>query len=419
MATRRAKVQQETLQLKLTATERKLLVEPSFFLPEKINKLLDDTPARKPLSLTEEELDEFADCLGAMLGHYEDEGDDKFSRKLERLLDKVETLLADEEDLAGASVPGDVFDQLLNFDVGEPGLDFSDHPSGNDDISPTKPVAHLVLNRQQREVVAGMDIVSDDVRKMMREAQGGEKSFALNLRQAMVLALAIAEKLYIGCSPGDAACLEQIGQKIAQACQATLPTAMNPAISSGTPASLDTYYQLKITLDRSKPPIWRRVRVADCTLEQLHYVIQDAMGWENCHMHSFRVDNVEFGTAEMDDYREVRDEGSILLSDIVERGTNKFRYWYDFGDDWWHPIRVESTHDRKPDEPLAVCTKGKQACPPEDCGGIWGYYAMLETINDPEAENHEEIMEWLGGPIDPEAFDLAEVNERLARYSES
>jgi hypothetical protein len=60
-----------------------------------------------------------------------------------------------------------------------------------------------------------------------------------------------------------------------------------------------------------------------------------------------------------------------------------------------------------------VCLKGKGACPPEDCGGIYGYYGLLEALQNPDDPEHEEMLEWVGGEFDPQAFDLDGINEAL------
>jgi hypothetical protein len=178
-------------------------------------------------------------------------------------------------------------------------------------------------------------------------------------------------------------------------------------------------YQLKITLKYSKPPIWRRLLVADdSTLEYLHHVIQAAMGWENDHLHQFIVNDRYFGPRHgymrMDD---VEDEGRIRLREIAPAEGSRFLYEYDFGDGWEHVILVEKILPRDPEQPLPVCLKGVRACPPEDIGGVWGYDAFLEAIRDPEHPEHDDYAEWVGESFDPEAFDLEAVNATLSRMA--
>ena len=98
----------------------------------------------------------------------------------------------------------------------------------------------------------------------------------------------------------------------------------------------------------------------------------------------------------------------------MQAGVKKFRYTYDFGDNWDHAIQVEKVLEADPQVKYPRCVKGSRACPPEDCGGAWGYGDFLDAIQNPGHEAHEEMMEWVGGEFDPEAFDIEAVNKELA-----
>ena len=173
-------------------------------------------------------------------------------------------------------------------------------------------------------------------------------------------------------------------------------------------------YQIKVTLDESKPPIWRRILVpGDVTLEKLHYIIQVAMGWTNSHLHQFIVGQTYYGEPHPDYGFEMQDEGRVKLNQVAPREGFKFRYEYDFGDGWLHNLLVEKALEPEPGQQYPVCIKGKRACPPEDVGGVWGYEGFLEAIRDPDHSEHEMYLEWIGGEFDPEAFDLEETNELL------
>jgi hypothetical protein len=179
-------------------------------------------------------------------------------------------------------------------------------------------------------------------------------------------------------------------------------------------ASKAPIYQIKVTLDGSKPPIWRRLLVpGDVTLEKLHYIIQEAMGWTNSHLHQFIVDGIYFGEPHPDYGFEMHDERRIRLKEITYNEGFKFRYEYDFGDSWMHTLAVEKIVEPEPGQQYPVCIKGKRACPPEDVGGVWGYGDFLEAIGDPDHSEHEMYLEWIGGEFDPEAFDLEETNTML------
>ena len=176
---------------------------------------------------------------------------------------------------------------------------------------------------------------------------------------------------------------------------------------------------LKITLRDIRPPIWRRVRVSgDMSLRDLHGVIQTAMGWQDQHLHEFEVGGRVYGDPALDgggpDERGVANEGNAQLGALVEAGVKRFRYVYDFGDDWEHEVTVETVGPLDPGQPYPSLLAGKRACPPEDCGGVPGYFQLLEALADPEAEEHEEVLEWLGDDFDPERLDLDAVNRQLA-----
>jgi hypothetical protein len=177
-------------------------------------------------------------------------------------------------------------------------------------------------------------------------------------------------------------------------------------------------YQLKITLRYVKPPVWRRVQVTDCTLAKVHDVIQTCMDWDDYHLHEFDVGEERYGDPQQwqDDFggvMEVGNEGKVKLSQLVAQGVKKFTYVYDMGDNWEHTIQVEKVLDAEPGVRYPRCVAGKRACPPEDCGGPWGYADFLEAIQNPKHEQHEELLEWIGGEFDPEAFDVEAVNEEL------
>ncbi|MBA3442179.1 MAG: plasmid pRiA4b ORF-3 family protein [Pyrinomonadaceae bacterium] len=176
-------------------------------------------------------------------------------------------------------------------------------------------------------------------------------------------------------------------------------------------------YQMKITLRGSKPPIWRRVEVrSDTTLHNLHWIIQTAMGWTNSHLHQFIVGQQYYSQPDfgIDEHGvDVKNERAIKLGQIASRAKAKFIYEYDFGDGWEHEVVVEKILTAEAGMHYPKCLTGKRACPPEDCGGVWGYAGFLEAIKDPEHPEHEDMLEWVGGSFDPEAFDIEEVNQEL------
>ncbi len=176
-------------------------------------------------------------------------------------------------------------------------------------------------------------------------------------------------------------------------------------------------YQFKITLEGIKPPIWRRIQVPETyTFWDLHVAIQDAMGWEDYHLHEFEVVNPSTGLKENiripaeASGTEVLSERKQKIADYFSMENRTASYVYDFGDGWEHKILLEEILPREKGVKFPNCINGKRACPPEDCGGVWGYADLLEIIKDPEHEEYEEMMEWLGGSFDPEHFDVNEVS---------
>jgi hypothetical protein len=177
-------------------------------------------------------------------------------------------------------------------------------------------------------------------------------------------------------------------------------------------------YGIKVTLLGTKPPIWRRLLVpASMTLAKLHDVLQTAMGWHDCHMHEFRAGERHFGRPDPEDISmgiRVENERNIKLSSVPQRAGAKLIYTYDFGDYWEHAIFLEKQLPLLPDMSGLVCIDGNLACPPEDCGGVPGFYELLDALADPSHERHEELRDWIGDDFDPQAFSVDLVNQKLA-----
>ncbi|HXP83933.1 MAG TPA: plasmid pRiA4b ORF-3 family protein [Bryobacteraceae bacterium] len=177
-------------------------------------------------------------------------------------------------------------------------------------------------------------------------------------------------------------------------------------------------YQIKVTLLGTKPPIWRRLLVpGKFTLEQLHDVLQAAMGWQDCHLHEFRVGRDRFGVPDPNDrlmgLPACIHERKVRLSDVLLKPGAQGEYTYDFGDSWEHVLSVEKILLPEAGLSYPLCTDGKLHGPPEDCGGLPGFYNFLEAIQDPDHDEHGELLEWIGGSFDPESFSAGAVNQRL------
>ena len=177
-----------------------------------------------------------------------------------------------------------------------------------------------------------------------------------------------------------------------------------------------TIHQLKVSLTGSNPLIWRRVEMlSQMTLPQLHLALQIAMGWENCHLHEFRIADKIFGEPDPgDDHfgRVSLDERRVQFSKLPASVGSSFEYVYDFGDNWHHDILIESIALAVPRKRYPVCLAGKESAPPEDVGGIFGYARYLEALFNPRHENHQDMLAWRGW-FDPERFSVTRVNKAL------
>lgn len=168
-------------------------------------------------------------------------------------------------------------------------------------------------------------------------------------------------------------------------------------------------FKLKVILRGSDPKITRTIAVpTDLTFADLHGILQVVMPWTDYHMHEFyfpkhhlRIVQDRRDSFFSRDREELEDE--MMLADFH---GDRFQYIYDFGDDWIHDITwLKDIQDRDEDYPKVL--KYTEEAPPEDCGGIWGYYNLLTILDDPDHPEHESMMEWYG---DPEPYDIDEVN---------
>ncbi len=173
-------------------------------------------------------------------------------------------------------------------------------------------------------------------------------------------------------------------------------------------------YLLKVQLLDIEPAIWRSFTVpSNITLGDLHHLLQLIMGWMNGHLHGFRDEHKSYGPVDVDFENQI-DENSVPLNEIFKKKSSKLLYEYDFGDSWEHLITCKEILTEKPE--IAVIG-GKRACPPEDCGGVPGYYQILEAITDSDDEEHDDLLDWLGD-YDPELFDAEEIN-RIFREADT
>jgi hypothetical protein len=183
----------------------------------------------------------------------------------------------------------------------------------------------------------------------------------------------------------------------------------------------DQILQVKVSLKGvSKPPVWRRLQLpASTRLDDLHQIIQIAFGWDDQHLHMFEAGGEYFGHVDPELDPDCADERHYTLAQLAA-ASDRLRYTYDFGDEWCHEIRLEKLLEPEAGVAYPHLVTGKGACPPEDCGGAWGYENLKYVVADPTAEQHEELREWMGlaegEAFDPTAFDPDAISAGLAGW---
>lgn len=183
--------------------------------------------------------------------------------------------------------------------------------------------------------------------------------------------------------------------------------------------------QMKITLKDSDPEIWRRFVIKDTiSFHELHNIIQLVMGWENNHVFQFFINDIciegETGFCvdgmwkdfDSTDGSKKYISDNVIVKEFLSEEKQSFTYIYDLGDNWVHTLFVEKITQGDENTPFVL--DGAQNCPPEDCGGIYGYEELLEIKKDPTHDLYEErIVEWLGEDFDPDSFDKQCINRKL------
>ncbi len=179
-------------------------------------------------------------------------------------------------------------------------------------------------------------------------------------------------------------------------------------------SSGNKFIQLRIDLNDAPLPIWRRLLVnADVRLDQLHEILQLTMGWSGYHIHQFHFGNTIYGDLTDAESKKVKDQTKVKLSDLLTEDGDEFVYEYDLSDSWKHTARVERIVEIENGPQTARCIMGKRACPPEDVGGTEGYRRFIEIVEDPENEEIEERLSWVGCEFDANSFDARLVNLQL------
>jgi hypothetical protein len=204
----------------------------------------------------------------------------------------------------------------------------------------------------------------------------------------------------------------------------------------------DKIYVFKVSLNNSSPKIWRRIAVPkEYTFFDLHCAIQDVVGWTDSHLHDFSLDTrsqskskrsgmgkmikIEFPNPEDDDWggfmgsekSEKMDERAEYISEWFPEKMKQCTYTYDFGDNWDHTVLFEKELDRDPKAKYPQCLSGKNTCPPEECGSVWGYEDLQKILKNPKHKEHKNMLNWLG--IDsPEEFDPTNFNPSEVEFED-
>lgn len=176
---------------------------------------------------------------------------------------------------------------------------------------------------------------------------------------------------------------------------------------------------VRVTLCDIEPPIWRSIKMTnEMTLDQLHYAIQGAFGWQNSHLHAFEIRGEQRYSSNEVSISEGEEEDSrkVTLGSLTEKNVSDFMYEYDFGDSWHHLVTIEDVKPLNSPAMFPECLDGARHCPPEDCGGVPGFENFLEVMKDRKHPEHKEMMEWFGGKFDPEKFSKREANEEIKAF---
>lgn len=179
---------------------------------------------------------------------------------------------------------------------------------------------------------------------------------------------------------------------------------------------------LDVTLKGSPRKVYRQLVVpSDLTLNHLGEILVRAVGWEGYHLNQFIAGKTYYAEPSDDDWMMDRqkDAGKYTIGSLLSRVKSKIKWEYDFGDSWVHEITLVEKQAVEEDEKVKVqLLKGSGACPPEDCGGVGGYRHLLNVLKNPDDEEYEEMIEWLGGRFDPKAFSLAAAQNRVNGYQQ-
>ena len=411
----------ETVPLKLTAAERRQILEESKYLSDDIQVRIQDAGPRQAIMLTLEELDDLIEVVAGAVDHCEDP---KRKKKRDALALKIEGFAerfteADDDAIspeeAGSKLAKAMQETLAGKNPGVVSFQLKRSPEQRDKKYPIK------LTPLQREALICATQIKAAINRRLREAGDGPQVLTFSekelghmhdeLGQASVFAPSPYKQRIVAVYKKVFDLLEEV--------QLEAYGIKQPKQRSRPSTQSDLAFQFKVTLLDIMPPIWRRIQIPDGSLGDLHAHIQAAFGWWNYHMHQFEIDGERYGAPPPDDFDfglEMIDETEITLSQLLPKSGKRTRwiYEYDFGDGWRHEVMFEGYPPIDKQTKLPLCVEGERACPPEDSGGPWGFAEYLEAIGDPKHEQHKEYMEWRG-PFDASAFDAKKATKEMRK----
>jgi hypothetical protein len=418
----------EKIALKLTQAQRTLLLNDLTLLPTEYETAIAATTANEPVMLTLDELEDLGGYIAAEANHCDD---NKKQKKLDAVFDKIQRLLnmhSDDEPPTILKIPDARKSEVIAGSSTQLAEWAATALIAAEQLgTKTMLLENFCLAPAQRDVLLLAPGVSKSIKNKL--AAGMSK---FTVAEVASMTIALAEDLLDGDARKQLAVLlvarhltdslqEAIGGRAAaEASRENGGQGEKAYTKPKAQAGARTLFQFKITLKETKPPIWRRIQVRDCTLDELHEHIQTAMGWTNSHLHRFEIGGKRYGHPEL--FEEVFEEFGLIdstrtrISQIVPKDRKRYRfsYLYDFGDGWEHEVFFEGCPKPQRGQKYPLCVEGDRACPPEDVGGVGGYADFLDALADPRHERHEELLEW-AGDYAPEDFDAAAASEMMKK----
>ncbi len=417
----------EKLPLKLTATERKLVLGDLMILDQYCEQIIRETPSGKPVMMTLDDLDVFGGYVAAEANHCEDKKrekklDDIFG-KIQRLLDKYTDeeppqILKIEDAITAEQAKQKLTKGISDVVAGKAPATISFRLKSKTPKSAKFPIK---MTQHQRESLLLYTRLKAAIKRNVEAADDGTQMIDFTKKELDHMHDEIGQAVVYARSPHKQrlVAVQKKVDDILEEIQLEDFGFERPKQGRRPASTSDLLIQLKVTLFEIRPTIWRRIQIKDCTLGDLHEHIQTAMGWENCHMHEFVIDGERYGTAMPDDFGfgdEIKNESKVRLSELLPKNGKRYRfqYVYDFGDDWRHEILFEGYPPLEKAKKYPLCLEGERACPPDDIGGPWGFAEYLDALSDSDHERHDEFMEW-SGSFDPEDFSVEQVAKAMQK----